>query len=563
MDIDKSTVRKLLDNAINANYEYNGNRYYLHKIYIYPIEKSKQIRYEYAKARWSWELYLRFSTSNLPKSVYNRLIGDRIELRGDWCYYKGALGSFDDLMIAIEYFNTILNSYVIEQQESLEYTPAAKQLDNHTTLSECNENVELVEKSVRELFTTNLSIPDYQRIYCWEDENVVGLWQELINVEKSYHLGSIILHEVIESNGTIRYDIIDGQQRLVTITLMLLALRCKDPLPLLYHKFDSLDAKRHIANTKSVIAHLKDNSSGLEINTILEKVQLSVLILRNNSNLDLAFTFFSNQNSKGVKLSDFDLLKAHHLRYIYNDNQAEHLAKNWNIISTEFENPHDDNKRLYIETSLAEHIYRLRRWMRYRDIEDYKARYVRDEYVAAPIMDGIPPFGERFYFDEKIQGGVHFFAYVENFVYKYKEFCTCNQVQRLRKSLVYESHGRYGSVIETLLFGYFIKFGTQYLSEALFCIVGVIAQHRYSNGRARLDKIYEHAKQMQVIMGISQASSSTFFFAEMLPRIKLKRRDIEPRGIKYRFYERLCELFREIDDVRDKQILRMIQDEYK
>lgn len=67
---------------------------------------------------------------------------------------------------------------------------------------------------------------------------------------------------------------------------------------------------------------------------LLRNVSFAVLVV-NDSNLDLAYTFFSNQNSKGVPLSDFDLLKAHHLRFIPGDEggQAEHMAKKWNAVS--------------------------------------------------------------------------------------------------------------------------------------------------------------------------------------------------------------------------------------
>ena len=82
----------------------------------------------------------------------------------------------------------------------------------------------------------------------------------------------------------------------------------------------------------------------------------SVLIL-NDSNLDLAYTFFSNQNSKGVSLSDYDLLKAHHLRYLNIEDQAEHLAMRWNDLSLECDNNGDS----YLTHTLGVHLFRLRK----------------------------------------------------------------------------------------------------------------------------------------------------------------------------------------------------------
>ena len=87
-------------------------------------------------------------------------------------------------------------------------------------------------------------------------------------------------------------------------------------MPLLKQKFISKDARLHVANNKALIRILNQRNTDI---AMLERLShhliFSVLIL-NDSNLDLAYTFFSNQNSKGVSLSDYDLLKAHHLRYL-------------------------------------------------------------------------------------------------------------------------------------------------------------------------------------------------------------------------------------------------------
>ena len=173
-------------------------------------------------------------------------------------------------------------------------------------------------------------------------------------------------------------------------------------------------------------------------------------------------------------------------------------------------------------------------------------RPIKEEYSAAPIIPGIPPFGERFYFYEKIQGGAHFFAFTDYFVDLYKQFVKTPQVFLLRKHLLGESHWKYESAIETVLFSYFSKFGRQYLSEALFCIAGVVAQHRYEGGRALQYKINEHVQNKELIMMIDQASSPTFFLAEALPLIRKSGRDLEGGDIKVRFYNALCKVFKNL-----------------
>lgn len=411
---------------------------------------------------------------------------------------------------------------------------------------------------MQDLFSSNLVIPDYQRTYCWEDKNVTDLWDNLLEMphNSDYHLGSIILQRRTVNDCTL-YNIIDGQQRLVTLTLIMRELGYTGQMPLLKQKFISKDARLHVANNKALIRILNQRNTDI---AMLERLShhliFSVLIL-NDSNLDLAYTFFSNQNSKGVSLSDYDLLKAHHLRYLNIEDQAEHLAMRWNDLSLEYDNNGDS----YLTHTLGVHLFRLRKWMRKHNVEEFQPRKVKEEFSAARIMSSIPAFGEKFYFYEKIQGGSHFFAYTSIFVDKYKEFIRTRQIQLLRNHLQWESHWKYADITESLMFGYFIKFGHQYLSEALFCIAGIMAQHRYSATRAIFYKIREFAKDSEIIMMIDQASSPTFFLAEAIPYIRIS--GLEQEGdIKERFYRCLRRIFCELNDFSDKTIIEKKNNEY-
>ncbi|GAA6920375.1 DUF262 and DUF1524 domain-containing protein [Helicobacter pylori] len=75
-----------------------------------------------------------------------------------------------------------------------------------------------------------LVIPIYQRLYSWEKEQCKQLWDDIVktggNDQMDRHfIGSIlyVLDSITHSNNTLL--IIDGQQRLTTITLLLTALR--------------------------------------------------------------------------------------------------------------------------------------------------------------------------------------------------------------------------------------------------------------------------------------------------------------------------------------------------
>lgn len=73
----------------------------------------------------------------------------------------------------------------------------------------------------------NLSIPDYQRPYKWSPKNVNQLLDDIfLNVDKSaYRLGTIVINENFDSKtNTVKYNIVDGQQRTLTIYLIAKAL---------------------------------------------------------------------------------------------------------------------------------------------------------------------------------------------------------------------------------------------------------------------------------------------------------------------------------------------------
>jgi len=76
------------------------------------------------------------------------------------------------------------------------------------------------------LFSNNRKyrVPRYQREYTWKLEDASEFWDDLISSDGPYFLGSFIFN--IEEEDTSGYrDIIDGQQRLITITILCAVLR--------------------------------------------------------------------------------------------------------------------------------------------------------------------------------------------------------------------------------------------------------------------------------------------------------------------------------------------------
>lgn len=90
------------------------------------------------------------------------------------------------------------------------------------------------EKQLSQIFSTEyvFTAPGYQRPYSWNREQARDLITDLTDALRDstgrisgmspYFLGSIVL---IKAEGSTDADIVDGQQRLTTLTILLAALR--------------------------------------------------------------------------------------------------------------------------------------------------------------------------------------------------------------------------------------------------------------------------------------------------------------------------------------------------
>jgi len=80
------------------------------------------------------------------------------------------------------------------------------------------------DQEIRKIFETNYyKIPRFQRPYSWDKDNVEDFWNDVVrNKVAQYFLGSMVVYV----KGGYRY-LVDGQQRLTTITILLAALRDK------------------------------------------------------------------------------------------------------------------------------------------------------------------------------------------------------------------------------------------------------------------------------------------------------------------------------------------------
>ena len=486
----------------------------------------------------------------------------------------------DALSKLISYIDSLIEKFLEDynEDEEIEEQPATK--GQTISFSMCNtEGMKAPEESSEEKVTLemmplydvlalNLRIPDYQRIYCWPQKNVELLLDDIFEPRgHRYHLGTIILQKKEDD-----YDIIDGQQRTVTLALILRAMGITD-INLLNESFDSVEAQKYVGYNRYLIElylnrHYPDTAKRIDIaKRIMKEITYDVLILQDSS-LDLAYTFFSTQNARGKALTDYELLKSHHLRYIpeTNDKQQRHLAKMWDALLVKSERDNGDRS---VSIILGIYLYCLRKWNQRKTWYIKEQNRVKNEFEAAPTIPEIPPFGEKFDFMDPIQGGTHFFAFVNSFIQHYNIFTETKQYNILWRTISCSgilnrnvdnqesaelhlaegkkrTHWWYGDVIATFLFAYYLKFGSQYLSEALTCITRIVSQLRYEKSKANKQSIMDRAGELGIIQMICQATSPTFFLAEARDIIKrLPFFDATLTGIREDYFNKEKALYEE------------------
>lgn len=166
-------------------------------------------------------------------------------------------------------------------------------------------------ESKRDLFI----IPVYQRNYDWKLKNCRQLFQDVINIKtkglESYFVGSIVTYpNSLKSRDSRLAEklIIDGQQRITTLFLILLALRD-------HIEKNSLDTYKDILTaTESIILNIQDKKLKLKsvksdddaLQTIINKEDPKDLAL---SNIIINYTFFT-ESLKDCPLKPDELLDA-------------------------------------------------------------------------------------------------------------------------------------------------------------------------------------------------------------------------------------------------------------
>lgn len=118
--------------------------------------------------------------------------------------------------------------------------------------------------SIGALFSSNIffTIPKYQREYTWGQSQWAALYDDLIENEQGYFIGSIIcISKSVDSAKIAPLEVVDGQQRLTTICLLMAAL---------YHEFEKhkklmTDDQNHLAYEVKIKLRKNDSKDGLTL----------------------------------------------------------------------------------------------------------------------------------------------------------------------------------------------------------------------------------------------------------------------------------------------------------
>ena len=273
-------------------------------------------------------------------------------------------------------------------------------------------------KSINELLNMNLDIPDYQRPYKWTIQNITDLLGDITNSIADadryrsgfkYRIGTIIIH----NNGDGAADVVDGQQRIISLTLIKQCIEPGFTSSILEKDFANKVTQTNIHNNYNFIREwfsLKNEETKESFvkafEDILEVVVISV------DKVEEAFQLFDSQNTRGKELDPHDLLKAYHLRemkkYPY---EMEHAVTKWEAKDTS-----------QIRELFDLYLFPIWNWSRSiksrpftaKEIDTYKGVGEGSTYSYARRASKAMPY---FQITEPFIAGNDFFEMVEHYMY--------------------------------------------------------------------------------------------------------------------------------------------------
>jgi hypothetical protein len=272
--------------------------------------------------------------------------------------------------------------------------------------------------SVEELLKLDLVIPSYQRPYKWTEKNIRELFLDIqkgIEDAKKYpnfkyRVGTVILH-VNTEEGKLTYDIVDGQQRILSFLLLKLCLNPDFTCSLLSATFSD---KVTLGNLHSNSDRIREWCSSVDdgVKEVFDKALSEVLevVVLTVGELSEAFQLFDSQNTRGRELYPHDLLKAYHLREIHDKYDMQRAVLKW-----ESKNPKS------IRELFDSYLFPLWNWSKRRksgrftaaEIDLYKGIEESSGYTYAHRANKAMPY---FLLSEPLISGRDFFEMVDHYM---------------------------------------------------------------------------------------------------------------------------------------------------
>lgn len=407
--------------------------------------------------------------------------------------------------------------------------------------------------------TGELTIPEYQRPYCWQDTQLHGLLRDIEShvarktdgdIELPYYLGSLILHQ---ENG--KLNIIDGQQRITTLALMGCLLDPGLPLVegLVYEHPVSQQQIKH--NLKWLRDRLDRVRNWIDFN----KLQFTLVITQSE---DDAYRFFETQNTGGVRLGGPDIIKAHHLRAVDKLHQPQ-FARQWEAMGSLDSTvsallkgrywqgvkprelpPHNQQKRIRdcIVAELAQDT---------GEGDDIAYGRIRRQIgLAGDVSQQADQQGYEV--RQPLNAGINSIRYLAYFQGLHKRYWQQPDLPHLRsyqqfvewlKSL--EGCGYLEKLYEACLLLYISQFGESKLELAARKLFRVVYSRRVSNQKSvRENSIPSFIKEQPVLDWIASSYTPEQCFA-FLDGFKLTvdPKNLDKNTVKRRFVKRVCKQF--------------------
>lgn len=237
--------------------------------------------------------------------------------------------------------------------------------------------------SVGTLLAQNLRIPEYQRPYSWQPATALQLVDDVTDARAGsddvpYVLGAVILHK---REGWL--DVVDGQQRLLTLRMIFATLQSEKLLSADgTHENPALLVWREL---QKKLARLQDAKKAELLHYMRTQCQLVRVV---TDDVDEAFRVFDSQNYRGKSLAPHDLLKAHHLREMRGESAAMKMA-----VVEAWESAEDAK----LDRLFSTFLYRIARWSRGESAPGFSIHDIgMFKGISHKAHGGLPP-AERYH----------------------------------------------------------------------------------------------------------------------------------------------------------------------